>query len=289
MWTLPPLEDIDEQEIIDTALTYKNGEIKYQLSNPEKDSITEIYALYNQLEGRAHDDLKGLRVLRQESLSAMHDAYGEVQINGRLSDYRSKILLSAKRCPCCGITDADEVDHYLPRSIFNVLSLYSKNLIPLCHQCNNKKRTIRDTDNNRFLHAYFEHIPNDEMFFIATTNIVDGALAVDFTIQNTEGLSERAYTMMQFQMDKVKLNDRLKKEINIFLMSYSNSLDTVFNIRENANDVHDFLVREVRTFSRNFGLNDWRTSLLFSLSNNHEFCDGGFRAVLPNANEDDEE
>lgn len=143
MWTLPPLEDIDEQEIIDIALTYKDGEIKYQLSNDEKESISNIYALYNELEGRAHDELKGLRLFRQESLSAMYDAYGEVQINGRLSDYRSKILLSAKRCPCCSITSADEVDHYLPRSIFNVLSLYSKNLIPLCHQCNNKKNLAR--------------------------------------------------------------------------------------------------------------------------------------------------
>lgn len=146
---------------------------------------------------------------------------------------------------------------------------------------------MRDTDENRFLHSYFESVPNDEMFFVATTNIVDGALIVDFTIQNTNNLSHTAYTMMQFQMNRVKLNDRLKQEINIFLMPYSNSLETVFSIRESANDVRDFLVKEVRVFSKNFGLNDWRTSLLFSLSNNNDFCGGGFRTVLPNGNEED--
>ncbi|BDC82656.1 HNH endonuclease [Aeromonas hydrophila] len=285
MWTLSPLENIDEQKIIDTALTYKNGDIKYELSDAEKISITEIYELYDQLEGREHNDLKGLGTLSQESRSAMHDAYGEIQIKGRLSNYRSKILLSAKRCPCCSIIDADEVDHYLPRSIFNALSLYSKNLIPLCHKCNNKKRTIRDAGDNRFLHAYFEEIPDDEMFFIATTSIVDGALMVDFAIQRTDNLSLRAYSMMRFQMGKVELNDRLKKEINIFLMPYSDILETVYSVREDAADVRAFLAKTVRTFTYNFGLNDWRTALLFSLSNNNDFCEGGFRTVLPSDGE----
>lgn len=280
MWTLLPPDGIDEQEIINTALTYKNGEPKYRLSNAEKKQIVNIYARYDQLEGKEHDDLKGFDVLSQESLQVMRDAYGEVQAQGRLSDYRSKLLLSAQRCPCCSITDADEVDHYLPRSVFGALSLYSKNLIPLCHQCNNKKGTTRDAENNRFLHAYFESVPTDEMFFIAKTNIVDGALVVKFSIERTENLSMNAFLMMQFQMKKVRLNKRLKKEVNIFLMSYVNAIDTVYSIRDDARDVHDFLMKEVNTFTQRLGLNDWRTALLFSLSKNKCFCNGGFKTVF---------
>ncbi len=279
MWTLSPLEGIDEQEIINTALTYKNGEIKHTLSDAENTSITEIYRLYDQLEGRTNNDLKGLHTLSQESRTAMHDAYSEVQIKGRLSDYRSKILLSAKRCPCCSIIDADEIDHYLPRSLFNSLSLYSKNLIPLCHKCNNKKRITGDDGNNRFLHADFGSTPDNERFFVATTRIVDGALIVDFAIQKTENLSQPAYEMMHFQMNKVKLNDRLKKEVNIFLTPYSDMLEIFYSPMEDSARVSAFLAQSADTFTNSFGLNDWRTALLFSLSNNNEFCDGGFRTV----------
>ncbi|WP_429144221.1 HNH endonuclease [Aeromonas veronii] len=279
MWTLSPLEDIDEQEIIDTALTYKNGEVKYALSDAEKVSIEKIYVLYDLLKGRSNDNLKGLNALSQESLTAMHDAYGEVQTNGRLSDYRSKILLSAKRCPCCSIIDADEVDHYLPRSIFNSLSLYSKNLMPLCHKCNNTKRTNNDNGNNRFLHSYFAEVPDNENFLIAITTITNGALTVDFEIKKTKNLSQPTYEMMKFQMGKVKLNARLKKEINIFLAPYPDMLEMIYNTKADAAKVSTFLIKSAHTFKKNFGLNDWRIALLFSLSNNNDFCEGGFRTV----------
>ncbi|UBO72804.1 HNH endonuclease [Aeromonas rivuli] len=281
MWTLTPPENINHLDIIVTALTYHNGDPKHALTIDEKNAIANICQQYDRLEGKEDDNLKGLATLSEDSRNAMHDAYGEVQKRGRLSDYRSKLLLLANRCPCCGISAADELDHYLPRSIFKPLSLYFNNLIPLCHTCNNTKRTHHSTADERFLHAYFESVPSDERFFVADTSIEYGALIVTFSAIKTPGLSVPTLTMINFQMGKVNLNERLKAEVNIFLASYSNSIEGIYEVRENADDVKEFMLKESTTHAKRFGLNDWRTALVYSLANNIKFCRGGFRIVIP--------
>ncbi|WP_339014356.1 HNH endonuclease signature motif containing protein [Aeromonas popoffii] len=280
MWTLQPPKDINHQEIIDVALTYKNGDAKYTLTNDEKNAISNICIQYDGLKGKEHDDLKGEEALRVASRTAMHDAYNEVQIKGRLSDYRSKLLFSALRCPCCGISAADELDHYLPRSQFNALSLYSNNLIPMCHQCNNKKRTHHSDTDERFLHAYFDNVPSNERFFIADTSITNGALIVNFSAIKTPGITDEVLSMISFQINLVRLNARLKKEINIFLTAFIDVIEMTYDVQESSDDVKKLLNGAERTFTNKFGLNDWRSALLNSLSNNDRFCGGGVRIVF---------
>lgn len=75
-------------------------------------------------------------------------------------------------CPICGIRDATDLDHYIPRQLFPEFSIHPHNLIPTCHQCNNKKSTCwcEPQGNNRIIfNAYYDTITDENLF---TSNII---------------------------------------------------------------------------------------------------------------------
>ena len=72
------------------------------------------------------------------------------------------IILSnaAMYCPICGMGTANTLDHFIPKSLYPQLCITPDNLIPLCSNCNEKKRSIYS---NKYLdipfHPYFENMP----------------------------------------------------------------------------------------------------------------------------------
>jgi hypothetical protein len=280
MWSLSLPRNENSREIIATALTYVNGTAKYELSEREYEIIVSIYQRYEELCGKVHEDLLANN-LSNESKNAIYNGYGEVQENNRLKNYRSSLLLSAERCPCCSIGVADELDHHLPRSIYKVLALYSSNLVPMCHKCNNKKRTAAGTEpSNSFIHIYYDQVPVNERFLFAIVEISDNKMKIRFELENIASLDDDLYEMIVFQTKRVNLNNRLIKEINLFLTPYCDHMEDVYESDSDPEKVKALLLRAENRFNRKMGVNDWRSSLLNSLANNHEFCDGGFRSVL---------
>ena len=280
MWSLPLPDNENSREIITTALTYRNGDAKYQLTEEEYETLSSIYERYEELRGKVHDDLLA-NTLSNETKQAIHDGYSEIQENNRLTDYRSTLLLSAERCPCCSISAADELDHHLPRSIYKSLALYSSNLVPMCHKCNNKKRTAAGTEpSNSFLHIYYDQVPSEDRFVIASVELVDGKLKVSFEIENIESLDDDLYEMMTFQSRRVNLNDRLLQAINLFLTPFYVSMEPLYEVASEPEMIKNLLLAAERQFNSKMGVNDWRSSLLYALAHNHEFCDGGFKNAL---------
>lgn len=262
------------------ALTYKDGTAKHQLSNQEVRTIKSIYSRYETLLGKPYDDLKALTTLSLNTKDAIHDAYGEVQENNRLSKLRARLMLATDRCPFCGIGTVATLDHHLPRSIFKPLSVYSSNLVPLCEKCNNKKRiSVGDNPSNSFIHVYYDVLPNNERFLIANTRIKHNKLRIEFTVIKTPSMSEDIFTMLTFQFNKIDFNKRVLKEINIFLCSFITGLDNAYSASK-PETVKQFLLDNEKNFNINVGINDWRSSLLSSLALNNSFCDGGFKVVL---------
>lgn len=281
MWKLPLPQHDNPLNELETALTYKTGIPKYALSAQEINNIEEIYARYEELHGKSHNDLLANGVLSAQTLEAIYNGYSEVQENNRLNELRSRLMLAADRCPCCSIGPVSDLDHHLPRSIYKAIAVYSSNLVPLCHKCNNKKRTVAGTSpDDSFIHVYYDIVPTDERFLIATTEITDDALQVNFDIEKYHGMSDDIYRMLKFQINRVKLNSRLKKEVNTFLCSHSISLDITYGESSNSEAVKELLLLNEQHFIKEMGLNDWRSSLLSSLANNERFCDGGFKKAL---------
>lgn len=70
-------------------------------------------------------------------------------------------------CPFCGLTDAEEMDHFIPRgkeSLFPEYSTHYSNLIPLCHNCNHIKGDDWIEDGQQiFFNAYFDRLDGIEI------------------------------------------------------------------------------------------------------------------------------
>lgn len=63
-------------------------------------------------------------------------------------------------CPVCGRSALGTLDHYLPKSSYSEYSFYSKNLVPACDRCNNKRGDLvrGDSPHERPLHPYFDGV-----------------------------------------------------------------------------------------------------------------------------------
>ena len=93
MWKLAPeaLGDLDAS--LTRALTYANGAPVYALSPAERGAVHAVYRLYEATLGQSHPDLRP--GVLDAARPALHAAYNEVQIGGRLADLRLRLLAPA--------------------------------------------------------------------------------------------------------------------------------------------------------------------------------------------------
>jgi hypothetical protein len=262
------------------GLTYLDGAPKYSLTADEWRIVEAIFDRYEQLRGVAHDDLLA-NVLSVATRTAIHDAYAEIQEKRRLADLRADLLLATERCPCCGISVAEELDHLLPRSVYNALATYFNNLVPMCHKCNNKKRTITGLNPlERFIHVYYDDIPENEQFLFVNVTIAGIILQTTFSIVQSPSMSNEIFQKLTFQVERVNLDERLKREVNAFLFSACEGLNAIYSVDNNGDNIRLLLDRSAAQHQVRLGLNDWRTVLLKTLSTNTLFCNGGFIGIL---------
>ncbi|MDP3937974.1 MAG: HNH endonuclease signature motif containing protein [Deltaproteobacteria bacterium] len=270
MWNLTPDARGDLDAILDRALTYANGLPVYALSAVERGAVHTVYQLYDDLLGQPHLDLAPpeLNGARQ----ALQAAYDQVQVGGRLADLRVRLLASADICPYCGFGEPRDLDHYLPRSAYGELAIYPRNLIPSCNPCNNAKRAIvpglDDATAPGFIHPYFQTLP-DQDFLRADALYVDGALQVSFRI-DAANIDPILAAKLQFQLDRLKLNERYPKRINTYLSEQRVGILQVGTIGEAA--LRTFLEASATSLSNDFGRNDWRVALLRALAAEVDFA-----------------
>ena len=98
---------------------------------------------------------------------------------------------------------------------------------------------------------------------------------VDTDADLDKGLLERA----QFQIEKFEFNERSRTALNVFLASFEAAFEYAFN-PGGAVGMAEFLTKTASSHVKNFGLNDWRVSVLRSLASNTAFCEGGFQKAL---------
>lgn len=266
MWTLPPPDVADVDAQLTAALTYANGEPVYALSPIERAAVLTVYQAYDALLGQPDPSLTpaALAACRQN----IREGYGQVQIGGRLAALRASLLASTDVCPYCGFGEPTELDHYLPKTQYDELAIYPRNLVPSCGPCNNAKRTIVPgvPPDPGLIHAYFQALP-DAVFMRADVVFAGGALDVTFRIE-TAALTPALAAMLQFQLVRLKLNDRYPRQINKFLSEQR----TAMLMFEDAGELATFLLRSAASLAANFGRNDWRPALLEALAANDMFC-----------------
>jgi len=270
VWILPPPDVADVDAQLTKALTYANGVPVYALSPVERAALLVVYQAYDNLLGQPDPSLTP--AILAACRGHIREGYSQVQIGGRLAELRAALLASTDVCPYCGFGEPTELDHYLPKTQYDELAVYPRNLVPCCGPCNNAKRTIIPgvPPGPGLIHAYFQELPDAE-FMRADVVFAAGALDVTFRIDSAE-LTPALAAMLQFQLVRLKLNDRYPRQINKFL---SEQRTAMVMFKENGLPpaaLSSYLLRSASSLAENFGRNDWRPALLGALADSADFC-----------------
>lgn len=251
----------------------------YPVTEAQLDAIVGLYDLYDAAGGAVTADVAGddlPAALRQ----AVHDSYRFTHRGLKLAGIRSDLLNGVEYCPVCGISPPRELDHYLPRGAYKPLAIYIRNLVPHCHDCNHiKSDHVADEDAERFVHAYFDLLPNTP-FLAANVALHGGALEVEYAIVSAVGLPADLQERLTYQLQHLSLNERYRREINSYLTGHTVALHMAFDAGQGA-AVAAYLARQASVEVTKFHLNHWRPCLLRALAAHHAFCAGGFADVFP--------
>jgi len=279
-----PSRDSAEDDLRKALVTHMHKGVQkgYTASDEE---IAQILTLYNKYDA---DGAVASQVFRGGDLppalnQALQSAFNLTQKKRKLYSIRKALFEGVDLCPICGIDSADELDHHLPRSVFFPLAIYTRNLVPLCHDCNGIKLAgfgDDDAGDTHFLHAYFDVLPDID-FIRSSVELIDGALVVEFFVDANAGLLEDLSDRLGQQMTKLKLNRRYQAEINTYLASHAVSLHMRYE-EDGAEGVARYLRLQAKYETKApFHRNHWRPVLLRALAALHPFVDGGFAEVLP--------
>jgi hypothetical protein len=277
MWTLRrPSTRYAERDLV-TALTRVDGQEVHLMTLAERRRILKLYKVYKSTAGRPSPALKG-EELPDDFRLALYHAYGQVQENGRLSSLRARLKNAAPKCPYCGFGEIGDLDHHLPRKQYKPLSIYACNLIPCCHVCNKKKAALASPDPHEHIaHVYLDRFPK-KRFLVAAIALRSSAIRVSFSVQQCSGMSAELCARLNFQIARFALEARYQREVLSFLTSQQSGIQDA--ARHGAPSLKTWLRRTHTSLKRSYGLNDWRTALVYALARSDEFCEGGFRYCL---------
>lgn len=271
MWILDNQELGDLDADLAAALTYANGEAIYALTADERAAIHAVYDLYDAMLGQPAPGLipVGLNAAR----TFLYEAYNQVQIGKRLAHLRARLLASTQTCPYCGFGEVKDLDHYLPRGTYNELAIYPRNLVPSCSPCNNAKRTVYPgmpaANGPGLIHAYFQPLPDEDFLHADIIFGADGTLSVTFRIDNP-GIDPVLVGKLQFQLDRLKLNERYRAQVNKYLSEQRTGMLMIHST--SAELFREYLEKSSVALVATYGRNDWRVALLRNLAANPDFC-----------------
>ena len=250
----------------------------YSVTEKQIDEIINLYDIYDSLFGAPNEQLKGVD-LDEALRRAIREAYNLTQQTRKLSFIRAHLMRDVIYCPYCGISPPYELDHHLPKAIFQPLAIYVRNLIPVCSNCNRKKGVkVPDLPEQHFVHAYLDKLPEDR-FLLAHTSIENNGLLVDFDVDPATDMPVVLYKRLKHQLKQLDLNKRYSREINVYLTSHATALHDFYYF-DGPEGVRSFLVSQADVEFRAFHLNHWRPVLLLALAHHQDFCEGGFSDVL---------
>lgn len=284
MRNLPaPARDDDDHDLEIALQTYRyRGAVRgYAATAEERQAVIALYDEYDRLGAKASDLLKGAD-LDLGLIDALHHAYSFTHKTRKLASIRTLVFGDVEACPICGIDDVDELDHHLPQSRFKALSIYPRNLIPSCHDCNDIKKALvgNDADAVSHLpHAYFDQLPEGEVI-VATATIAGNGLLVNFEVNDLLVFPPGLAARLKNQMEKLQLDRRYKGEINEYMNGQALSLHLEF-ARAGPHGVLRYLTNQARLESRAPShSNHWKPVLLRALAQTTAFVGGGFADVF---------
>lgn len=206
--------------------------------------------------------------LTQADAAALRRIYKTMSGFDHASALRAAILSNPGNpddlCAYCGIGEATEIDHFLPKKLFAEFSTLVTNLVPACAKCNkNKGIASVALDGSRYLHAYVDRIGATPVLS-ASLGRHGETIFANFSI-DWDSLPAPLAKGLRRAQKKLNLLERFDNAGNKFIASRKPSIVHYLDVGP-RNCAHDLFDQETREHVLRFGVNHWRSALLASIT-----------------------
>ena len=226
------------------------------------------------------DRIPGLNLSAEERESLKHAFEVPTIPMNALRSQLTAIALAA-RCCYCGLSESSTLDHYLPKEHYPQFAIFSRNLSPTCATCNTRKSdkvVIEHTNVRSFLHPYYDEIPNNG-FFRMSLVIGEKFIALQFEVHRPRGMNGSVFEQLRSHVESLGLKERYQKMALLNMSDERASYRRWFEIDGTGIRLSEALSEKSRDCAADYGDNYWLTVLYSALSQNREFCQGGFRTL----------
>ena len=245
MWKLkkPSLEVATGEDIDNLVLHCRS------LSDADKPILKVLYEQYDAQNGRVTNGQHG--VVASDKADAIKGQYDKTY-EGEIHYYlRDSLMRDVHRCPYCSINQPDTLDHYMPQSDYPALSMCRLNLVPMCPECNRKKKDYPYTD---FIHSYYQTFPACS-FLKATASVQLKRIIINFYLDEAAIPEAALVKKLKRQIMRIDLLDRMNKASTSFIEDLCSQCHCFWGIGFKI-----WLKSRLNDHIRMFGLNDWRTA-----------------------------
>lgn len=254
MWTLnKPDMALAIGKDIDELVAHCND-----LQIADKNALKTLYKNYDTNNGSVTtDDLLPLDAKKNIILRQYESKFQKKQC---LRYIRDELLDKAKitKCPCCGINEPSQLDHFMDKSTYGQLACCRLNLVPLCGCCNLKKH---DQTYTNYVHAYYDRYPDVDFLITKVTvknNHIGFVMTIDKSVITDTNLARR--TERQFSV--ISDGNRFQKAGINYLCDFIHGL----RCRTNRS-LRTMIKRELDYDMKAYGRNHWKTSIIRGLLN----------------------
>ncbi|WP_202262413.1 MULTISPECIES: HNH endonuclease [unclassified Alteromonas] len=180
------------------------------------------------------------------------------------------------KCPFCGYCDVDQLDHYLPKSKYPLLTVLPLNLVPSCPYCNGGKNAeIAERPEDQILHPYYDHELIMEHQWVFASVIRSQPAAVKYFVRTPDHFDPVASSRVVNHFEKNSLATRYSTQAADQISTLPYTLEYFYS-SGGAENVKEHLLRQYRAEHQKFK-NSWQTAMYLALAEDDWFCSGGFR------------
>lgn len=187
-------------------------------------------------------------VLNYDDCIKLYTRYFSVQ-NKEIRKIYDEILVQSERCPYCGnIGISTQLDHYLPKQSYPQYSVYPKNLIPCCKDCNEgyKRTMLAQTEEEQLINPYFDkNIFFDEQWIVAiykATSLNDPNAIVTYTVNCPPNWSNIDRIRAKKHFEDLDLGVRFAKEANNQIQTIHHHLQLFLDKQWSYQKIYDFYI-----------------------------------------------
>ena len=267
MWTLKkPSLELATGEDIESLINHCRG-----LSDEDKTILKTLYEQYDEQNGSV--TIVQHNMVPQHKANAIKGQYNKTDKGGVHYYLRDSLMKDVHRCPYCSINQPDTLDHYMPQSVYPALSMCRLNLVPMCPECNRKKKDFLYTD---FIHSYYQAFPACS-FLKARASIQLRRIIINFYLDGTAISDEGLVKKLKSQIGKIDLIDRINKASTSFIEDLCSQCHCFFGMGFKI-----WLRNRFNDYSRIYGLNDWRTATISAVLDCPEVNYNLFKSIARN-------